>query len=443
MVRIQSPRRRVTFSSTCLATALALAAVMPAVAADASPAPESSAFPDSVPASPASSPIVDPSPLGPTEEPLPPVATTLPGAEAVATGHGRYVVVGTRGTSRQRPVAWVSADGVSWDAASIAGAGRGNHMVAVTPTSEGFVALGYARELGGAQSSRILAWYSSDGTAWDQASIGRPARRGFDTIPAGLADGPAGNLADGPAGLLALGSFTGQDLAGQRLWHSADGQSWAPTPLPDVEDAIWYSVVAVPDGYALLGQRGEWRDDDYETEPSNWLSTDGVTWEELEGLPSKTLATASDGTVVAIGGSDIWRSSDLVEWEQVWSVPAEWATRSGDVAFEKRYGPRAVLGWVDWAGDRFLLTGRDYGACDPRTDGYGDECMRYPLLQSTDGRTWTQVNGPEGSVGIDSDTWLKDVASDGASTVLLEVSSDGPPVVRRSVNEWPGTAAIE
>jgi hypothetical protein len=102
-----------------------------------------------------------------------------------------------------------------------------------------------------------------------------------------------------------------------------------------------------------------------------------------------------------------------------------------------------MFGWVDWAGDRFLLTGRDYGACGPRTDGAGKACMRYPLLESADGRTWTQVNGPDGSVGIDSDTWLKDVASDGVSSVFLDVSGDGAPVVRRIENEPVGTAAIE
>ena len=47
------------------------------------------------------------------------------------------------------------------------------------------------------------------------------------------------------------------------------------------------------------------------------------------------------------------------------------------------------------------------------------------------------------SVEIDSDTWLKDVASDGVSTVLLDVSGDGAPVVRRIENEPVGRAAIE
>jgi hypothetical protein len=435
MIRAQSPRLRVTLSSTCLATGLALAAIMPAIAADTSPAPASPAVPDSAVASPAPSASVDPSALGPSEEPRLAVASKLPGAEAIAAGHGRYVAVGTRGASRQRPIAWVSADGVAWDRANVAGAGRGRHMVAVTPTSDGFVALGYARASDGAKSSRILAWYSSDGTEWERAPIRRPALRGFDAFPDGLADGPAGQLA--------LGKFSGQDIAGQRLWHSADGQSWAPTPLPDVEGAVWYTVLAVPDGYVLSGQSGPPSGDLSEWKASNWLSTDGVTWEELEGLPSWALAAAPDGTVVAIGGTDVWRSSDLVEWEQVWSVPAEWATRSGDVAFERRYGPRAVFGWVEWAGDRFLLTGRDYAACDPRTDGYGEECMRYPLLQSADGRTWTQVNGPEGWVDIDSDTWFEDVASDGVSTVLLDVSGDGPPLVWRIENEPLSMVAAE
>ena len=77
----------------------------------------------------------------------------------------------------------------------------------------------------------------------------------------------------------------------------------------------------------------------------------------------------------------------------------------------------------------------------PWLRGYLAECMRYPLLQSADGRTWTQVNELEGRVGIDSDTLLEDVASDGVSTALLDVSGDGPPVVRRIVNEPLAAAA--
>jgi hypothetical protein len=435
MIRAQSPRLRVTLSSTCLATALALAAILPTVAADASPAPEGSVMPGMAPASPAPSAAVVESPSEPTPEPRPPVASKLPGTEAIAAGHGRYVAVGTRRASPKRPVARVSADGVTWDRASIAGAGKGRHMFLVTPTSDGFVALGYARKLDGAKTSRILAWYSSDGTEWERASVQRPALRGFDAFPQGLADGPAGQLA--------LGRFSGQDIAGQRLWRSADGQAWAPTPLPDVEGANWYTVVAVPDGYVLLGESGPPSGDLSEWKASNWISTDGVTWEELEGLPSRALAAAPDGTVVAIGGTDVWRSSDLVTWEQVWSVPAEWVSRSEDAAFQARFGPRAMFGWVEWAGDRFLLTGRDYGACPPRRVGYLAECMRYPLLQSADGRTWTQVNGPDGSAGIDSDTWLEDVASDGVSSVFLDVSGGGAPVAWRVVNEPLDSAAVE
>ncbi len=416
MVRTSAARMRVTISSACLSTALAFMAIVPAGAADASAAPESPG---------ASGPPV-----------ASPAAAELPGAEAIANGHGRYVAVGTDEASPKEPVAWVSTDGMTWDAATIADAGPGSHMVAVTPTSDGFVALGYARDLDGAESNRILAWHSADGTGWEQATVQRPASREFDAFPAALADGPAG--------LLALGSFVGQDLAGQRLWHSPDGQSWEPVALPDVKgDAIWDTVVGVPGGYALLGQRGQGRGGAYVVKPSNWHSVDGVTWEKLGGLPSSTLAASPDGTVVAIGGTHVWRSSDLVEWEQVWSVPAEWASRSGDTAFEKRYGARDMFGWVEWAGDRFLLTGRDYGACPGGAVGYLDGCMRYPLLQSADGRTWTQVNGPDGSVGLSTDTWLEDVASDGISTVLLDASGDGPTVAWRSVNEPLATTVAE
>lgn len=346
----------------------------------------------------------------------------LPGAEAVSAGHGRYVAVGTDSAFPQRPVAWTSTDGITWDPSSIADAGPGSHMVAVTPTSDGFVALGHARDVDGAESNRILAWSSSDGMAWEPATVRRPARRGFAAIVAGLADGPAGQLA--------LGSFTGQDLAGQRLWHAADGQTWEPAALPEVKGtAIWYTVDAVPDGYVLLGQHGPRSGASSGWKPSNWHSTDGVTWQRLSGSPRLTdLTLAPDGTVVGIGGQDVWRSSDLVEWEKVWSAPTEWALDGGP-AFE----------WVRWASDRFMVTGYDHGACAPQTD----ECLRFPLLESADGRIWSQVNGPDGSFGIDSDTWLEDVASDGASTVLLSIAGAGPAIAWLMEDQNVGTGVSE
>jgi hypothetical protein len=398
MVRAPSPRLRVTLSSTCFATALALAVIMPAVAAEASPAPSETLVP-----------------LAPAEAPGPVVTTKLPGAEAIATRDGRYVAVGTH---KSRPVAWVSTDGMTWDEADISGSGRGRHMVAVTPTDDGFVAFGYARagdaeRQRGRQSHRILAWHSPDGMAWERATVERPARRGFDVFPAGLADGPARGLADGPGGLLALGSFVGQDLAGQRLWHSADGMAWEPAPLPEVEDAIWFRLISVPGGYVLQGQRGEQRGDDYEVMPSHWRSADGVTWEELPEMPALTdLAAAPDGPIVGIGSGEIWRTSDLVEWEIVWTAPAEWSSPDET--------EMSLLGWVDWAGDRFLATGADQGACAAPAD----ECPRHVLLESVDGRTWSQVEV--------SDAWLKDVAADGGSTIVLSLAQG-----RRPAAAWP------
>ncbi len=70
-----------------------------------------------------------------------------------------------------------------------------------------------------------------------------------------------------------------------------------------------------------------------------------------------------------------------------------------------------------------MITARDFGSCASQTD----ECLRFPLLESADGRTWSQVNGPDSSNGIDSDTWLQAVASDGASAVLLGVAGGEPP----------------
>ncbi len=336
-------------------------------------------------AEPTESPIAASPGIGPS----PWTGTELAGARAIAGGVDRFVAVGSVGYP-PRPAAWYSTDGLAWEMATIADQPAGTSMTTVIATEGGFVAMGVESTGDGGETQRVRSWYSADGLEWLATPLQRPAKSQLQAVVAALADGPAGQLA--------LGSFAGQDLAAQRLWRTGDGQSWELVPSPGAKGSIWHSLAANPDGYLLLGQ-------DRRGKASNWRSPDGLTWERLRGSPLLfDLAASPEGEVVGIGPKDIWLSRDLASWEQVWTRPRSWALGDSN-AFE----------WVERDDSDYLVVGHDFGSC---AEGI-DECHRNPLFLSTDGETWTEAAGPDGEPGADPAVWLAGSASVGDATVVL------------------------
>jgi hypothetical protein len=196
----------------------------------------------------------------------------------------------------------------------------------------------------------------------------------------------------------------GQDYAGHRMWRSTDGRAWTPARIPDLEFVD--VLVAIPGGYWLIGH------DDGGSENALWRSSDGTSWERLEGAPWLRDAAVSDGgTVAAIGITDIWATDDFETWEQVWQSP-ETSSDEGD------------LHWIEWDGARFVTTGNlAYGYLDC-LDGVG-WCPQEPWLTSEDGRTWVESAGPDGVPGPDRGTYLLGSATLGDRTVMLGSKPDG------------------
>ncbi len=324
-------------------------------------------------------------------------ATELGGAQAIASGHGRYVVVGSLGSPAQA-AAWTSTDGLTWDAATVPDLPIGSAMTDVVATEDGFIAFGVASEVDDTIGERVHAWSSPDGLEWQNAVVEGPSKSGFNVA--------VNTLADGPAGQLALGTFIrqedrgiGQDRGGQRLWRSVDGLNWERAKLPKANDRTWSGIVSVPQGYLLLGQS-------ITGEPYNWQSTDGITWERLQGTPQfYDVAVSDDGALVGMGYEDIWRSpKGRRGWRKVITRPERWKIEGAN-AFSS----------VHWDGSEFVVVGRDVSSCLPSSD----ECERSPLLVSVDGRTWSEAAGPDGLPGADEAAMVVDVASLDDSTVVL------------------------
>lgn len=375
MVRTADARLRAAFISTCLCLSLSAGLATVAVGADVVAGPEDAGTEG------ATSPAAL---AGPWTE------VQLDGAEAIASGHGRFVAVGATGDPASA-TAWSSVDGLEWDLADVEGAPVGSSLYQVAATDDGFVALGAESGVYGSGQERIRAWYSPDGQTWQPANVKRPGRSGLQAVASALTDGPAGQLA--------LGSFVGQDLGGQRLWRSKDGRNWSPAKLPEVKDPVWDAVVSYPKGYLLLGQSGLGK-------PSNWKSVDGKTWVELKGTPRMFDVAASDsGALAGIGYKHIYESPRGVRsWEKAMTRPRSW-NAGGSNAFA----------FVEWDGSEFVAPGQDFSACGEGTD----ECHTNPLLVSVDGKVWAEVAGPDGVPGADASTWITDVASlDGFTAVL-------------------------
>ncbi len=201
------------------------------------------------------------------------------------TGPDTVVLVGYRGstapTKGRQPFdvttsAWFSPDGTTWNEAELAG-GDGSAVRAVTAGPAGYAAVGMDKDGG-----RI--WHSPTGEAWTEVSNGAASN---STIYA---------VAAGPAGYVAVGEMTTGKGKKQRqiptAWTSADGTTWTPAPMADVP-GIGVSVAASPDGDVLAavyqGERaGPVKKGTFQTLPpsiSFFSSPDGTTWTPTGATP--------------------------------------------------------------------------------------------------------------------------------------------------------------
>ena len=307
-----------------------------------------------VPVSPPASQIGGSSP--PTPAPtIPPVPTSeLVGWHKVATtdamGNGpaaiawfkdRWVAIGADRSGKQwHPLAWWSADGVTWASGSLGkvpGGGVSSLLVGLAIQGDTLVAFGWssseldtgstvdlaraaagpasgdvarrpvvaavARGSAGAalavqcfpsvRSANALVMTSTDGATWT-------------TVPdsSALHGQPMLGVAALRGSLVAVGGADGTKRSA--VWTSTDGQQWTRAPdSATLRDGVMQGVIAVGDALVAWGF---YLDEEICPAPMLWRSTDGVAWSEVSdpiGLRSlwrsvSTAATAGVG-LTAIG----------------------------------------------------------------------------------------------------------------------------------------------
>jgi len=198
---------------------------------------------------------------------------------------GRYVAVGG---ANGDAAAWTSADGRTWRPATAedgAFARSGDQRLkSVVKGASGWLAVGSAGE------GHPLVTTSADSAKW-AAVDGDKAFSGSK-----IAANAAGA---GPAGYVVVGS-SGDDAA---AWSSKDLKTWTKgegdgLSAPKGATATMNDVAAGPFGYVAVGSI----DGDSGSEPSAWISSDGVKWTHVEmDLPQG--AGTAQLTRIAVNGN--------------------------------------------------------------------------------------------------------------------------------------------
>jgi hypothetical protein len=323
----------------------------------------------------------------------------------------------------------------------------------------GFVVMGQTYDNRG---SRMMAFLSEDGMEWEAVQL----------PDVGMNGGWIAQVIGSDDGYAALGSTfderTGADSS--QVWTSADGLTWTAEPLPSEQQGEvagvsvrWYtyasSIAHTADGYIVFGNQGAdidpeqflrdalpadvslnsgWgfdgtRIDVYD---GNGQVTFSATMEEL-GVDPEVAALMSGGRPIA------WRSSGDGGWEQFdlggWIGPNNYpgrvvATDAGLVAVvHQQFG--AGL-WFSEDGTEWTRVQLDRGATVSDAGTVGDTFVAIgstpgsgAAWTSTDGATWTRVTDAALSVG-----YLQQVSS-GPSGLAAVASGQGfnqaelPPAV--------------
>ncbi|MFP3899616.1 MAG: WD40/YVTN/BNR-like repeat-containing protein [Acidimicrobiia bacterium] len=274
----------------------------------------------------------------------------------------------------------------------------------------------------GRRTSVAATWTSDEGARWTRTDVD-PADGGTSEMMSAVAasdDGPiaVGAVGDGPKGDAAVWRRVDDE------WERVDAEALGG------RHEQWAFAVASGDGGTLVaGAESAWG----EVRPRLWLSTDGETWETvdggaggpLDGTGSETLRdiTAYGDGFVAVGSRQVeneqdglaWYSPDGRSWEE---VPAD--TLGGP-------GRQALLSVVATGGE---LVAGGYAVDD---DGEG----RPVVWRSTDGTGWGQPSSPL-PLHDDARTNAGDLAVRSLSvndgTVFAAGGSDWRPHVWRSTD---------
>jgi hypothetical protein len=237
---------------------------------------------------------------------------------AIATGGPGFVAVGSR---RAGPQAWYSADGTTWELASVPSPPvdvgiDDDHadawMQDVAISGDVLVAVGEIGTSCGQNCGRYepVAWTSTDGMTWTEVDLPIPATRvtiggdGFVAVGNALCDFP-------------------ECVGGPTVWTSSDGVHWREVsarqdgfvsqagPQPSPDDGLYleiHSIASGTDGYVAAGgdawcRYSRW--DCFPAEAALWTSLDGETWTRVPSDPLFRLGHTSrvESAVAAAWGS--------------------------------------------------------------------------------------------------------------------------------------------
>jgi hypothetical protein len=249
-------------------------------------------------------------------------------ALAVASTRDGYVAVGRAGN---QAAAWTSPDGAAWARSSggpAAEPGLDSRMTAVAAGDGGLVAAGWAGSPTVPTSARL--WWSADGRSWEAATIDDTgADAAEETRASAVTPAAVLNPGGGPPWVAVGTAGPEWGPTGSVAWMSQDGRSW--TRAPDavaLRGGQMASVTPMIGGFLAVGS------DLDERQAMSWTSSDGRTWTasapqaalDNHGLKIRmTDAIAYDGQLVAVGNylfgtqygnATSWISTDGLTWTQ-------------------------------------------------------------------------------------------------------------------------------
>ena len=236
---------------------------------------------------------------------------------SVATWNGMFVAVGETagpvGSGEGRPALWTSADGRTWEQADGIVFRLDSGMRSVIDAGSQVIAVGRSGHV-----ARPTAWISSDGLAWNAIGFGEASTGTIGVSDAGRLDDVFMNaVAASPSGFVAGGAFDEPSEA--VFWRSDDGIRWEVTAVvADYErPGLPVSVEAMAATDRGIVAAGTARFDSTRFPPLSlaevWVSEDvGVTWNQVVRTTS-SLAVDGPGAPWHVGGvHDLIATDDVV-----------------------------------------------------------------------------------------------------------------------------------
>ncbi len=245
------------------------------------------------------------------------------------------------------------------------------------------------------------------------------------------------HITDGRAGLLAVvtdwipTSQPGPGLPEYSLWHSANGTEWREIEFPaDGMDIRVTSLYAATDGsYVLHGSRSKTDAPYFETFALQ--SANGSTWEQVAtGLPEVIYIQAVESGPfghLLVGGQGaetnptLWLSADGVTWEIVHEFQQDTHT--------------VQIHDADGGQQGYVVIGR-------RIEPDGTAYRRFAFA-SADGREWSNVDQPFGP-DDQASVFQANVSSLGPDWVATLGHRDAPTAIWFSANglQWSEVASV-